>query len=366
MISWLLSLYSDNVGGLIICFKPLRGCHMFRFNRLICLFAVGYLILIHKVLANDVSAYDKKKFDDDCAPQSRLATINIDYYDFDGLRQRGTITTLDTISNSLKTAFEHLYEKKFPIYNADASLIPDGTIRIDEDESENLNNTGSYACREITGGDSPSVHAYGGAIDINPRENPYIGFDETDNPDVLVVREIIPAEGWMYLTRNQFREQKDEHKGIVDGVVDVFKRNGILRWGGDWNNPIDYMHFEIYRDNAILFLTMDRDESMQYFNRYKAFYKSCQRAFPKEYRQRNFNDLSRAIAKKEQDVKPVDIYLDPTRGFYDLMYLATEAINNPMKEYCLFDLHIGSDPFEPFRSDLNPAVSEIDALRAIK
>ncbi|WP_298775251.1 M15 family metallopeptidase [uncultured Shewanella sp.] len=339
---------------------------MFRFSRLICLFAVGYFLFIYKVLADDVSAYGKKKFDDDCAPQSRLVTISIDYYDFDGVRQRGTIKTLDTISSSLKTAFNHLYVKKFPIYHADASLIPDGPISFDDTGSENLNNTASYACREITGGGLPSVHAYGAAIDINPRENPYIGFDETDNPDVRVVREIIPAEGWMYLTREQFREQKDEHKGIVDGVVDVFKQQGVLRWGGDWNNPIDYMHFEIYRDNAILFLTMDRNESVQYFNRYKAFYKSCQRAFPKEYRQRNFNDLSRAIAKKEYDLKPVDIYLDPTRGFYDLMSLATEAINNPMKEYCLFDTHTGSEQFESFRSDSNPAVSEIDALRAIK
>ncbi|WP_299496842.1 M15 family metallopeptidase [uncultured Shewanella sp.] len=338
---------------------------MRRFKGWLFLCVVMNLLLVQKVIADDMSGFDKKKFDDDCAPQSRLATIGIHYYDFDGVRQQGTITTLDTIAGSLKQIFSRLYRMEFPIYHADASLIPDDAIDSDIDSSENLNNTASYACRVITGGGDPSVHAYGGAIDINPRENPYIGFNLTDDPDVRVVREIIPTDGWKYITRGQFREQKDEHQGIVDGIVDVFKNHGILRWGGDWNSPIDYMHFEIYRDNAILFLTMNKIESIRYFNQYTAFYHTCKKVFPQEYKKRNFSDLSRAIASHAGDM-PVDIYIDRTRGFDELMMLSGELLDNPTQEDCLYGANTSLYRYEQPMTEINSAVSKIDALRAIK
>ena len=106
----------------------------------------------------------------------------------------------------------------------------------------------------------------------------------------------------------KYREKKQPHLGVIDDFVDVFKENGILRWGGDWNYPIDYMHFEIYRDNAVLFLTMTKSESLEYFKLYQKFYNTCKRKFKEEYEQRNFNDLSRAIARKEYNT-PINIYL---------------------------------------------------------
>ncbi|WP_376708479.1 M15 family metallopeptidase [Shewanella surugensis] len=55
----------------------------------------------------------------------------------------------------------------------------------------------------MIGGGVSSVHAYGGAIDINPRENPYIGFEPTDDPAIMTIKEIIPVDGWMYIYYSQ-------------------------------------------------------------------------------------------------------------------------------------------------------------------
>ncbi|MCL1127345.1 hypothetical protein [Shewanella surugensis] len=72
-------------------------------------------MFIHKVMADDTSLIHKEVFNENCAPKDRLATISIDYYDFDGISQLGTITTLDTIVGSLKRAFRQLYRQDFPI-----------------------------------------------------------------------------------------------------------------------------------------------------------------------------------------------------------------------------------------------------------
>lgn len=78
--------------------------------------------------------------------------------------------------------------------------------------------TGAYNCRKITGGSNWSLHAYGIAVDINAKTNPYGKTLITDMPFAMV--EAIKAI---------------KTKGGV----------GIFRWGGDYRTNKDAMHYEV-------------------------------------------------------------------------------------------------------------------------
>jgi hypothetical protein len=72
-----------------------------------------------------------------------------------------------------------------------------------------------------------SNHAYGLAIDINPRENPYVGCGQSNDP-----------------TARAYRDRSRMRPGMIGGrTVRAFARAG-WGWGGSWSGDTkDYMHF---------------------------------------------------------------------------------------------------------------------------
>lgn len=80
--------------------------------------------------------------------------------------------------------------------------------------------TGAYACRQITGGSGYSLHAYGIALDVNWQTNPYRGDGTlvTDMPDAMI----------------------DDLRALQTSAG-----QRLLRWGGDYQNVKDAMHFEL-------------------------------------------------------------------------------------------------------------------------
>lgn len=80
--------------------------------------------------------------------------------------------------------------------------------------------TSAYACRAITGGSGPSLHAFGIAIDVNWNTNPY----RADN--VLVT---------------------DMPRAMVEDILRIRTKNGeqVWRWGGEFTSIKDSMHYEI-------------------------------------------------------------------------------------------------------------------------
>ncbi len=99
----------------------------------------------------------------------------------------------------------------------------------DDDTSMAYDNTSAFNCRPVTGGSGWSLHSYGVAVDINPRENPYLSGDT-----------VLPPEGRDYLDRSQ-----PVPGMIVAGgaIVRLFESHGFA-WGGYWTRPVDYQHFE--------------------------------------------------------------------------------------------------------------------------
>lgn len=164
----------------------------------------------------------------------RLRALTISYYDFHGnAHHNGKIVVLDAVATPVITIFRKLYQMKFPVKTI--KLISD--YHGHDDVAMKANNTSSFNCRPITGkpaGSTPSIHAYGLAIDINPVQNPYISFSKTENG----VAHVKPFRGVKYLNR------KNQRTGMAETLVSLFKNNGFFIWGGQWNNPIDYQHFQ--------------------------------------------------------------------------------------------------------------------------
>jgi hypothetical protein len=97
----------------------------------------------------------------------------------------------------------------------------------DDDRSMTANNSSGFNCRPVSGTSRWSEHAYGRAVDINPRQNPY----------VTARGAVLPPEGEAFVDRRHVRP------GMVDeSVVDAFARIG-WRWGGSWRSGQDYQHF---------------------------------------------------------------------------------------------------------------------------
>ncbi|HJK87543.1 MAG TPA: M15 family metallopeptidase [Candidatus Megaira endosymbiont of Hartmannula sinica] len=111
----------------------------------------------------------------------------------------------------------------------------------------NDNNSYCFNYRKIANSNKLSMHAKGLAIVINPLQNPCIIYknDNSKDIDYILPYNINTSK---YLDKNNSLRTDSLFDGVINlEVVDIFKRNGFI-WGGEWNNPVDYHHFE-YKEN---------------------------------------------------------------------------------------------------------------------
>jgi len=195
---------------------------------------------------------------------------------------------MDAVSPYVAAIFDRLYELEFPINKAQPIRHYQG----DDDLSMADNNTSAFNYRPIAGKRSLSVHAYGLAIDINPKQNPFVEFGEQGSARFK------PDDGAKYANRMQFRYGKDERQGFAEDVIATFADNGFLYWGGFWNTPIDYQHFQVSRNMANLMSVMPADNASQFFDNYVTWYQSCKASYPKAYTQHKVNDYVHYLETK--------------------------------------------------------------------
>ena len=105
-----------------------------------------------------------------------------------------------------------------------------------DENSMSANNTSAFNYRTISGSKKLSNHAYGLAIDINPRINPYVSSKGN----------VSPTNGKLYKIRS-IQKCKGKYKDYMiqedSYICQLFKKYGFS-WGGDWKNSKDYQHFE--------------------------------------------------------------------------------------------------------------------------
>jgi hypothetical protein len=149
--------------------------------------------------------------------QLRLVTVR--YAGFDGVAHDGQLVVAADLSADVTAAFAELYRLRFPI----RQIRTVDAYAADDDASMAADNTSAFNCRPITGGTGWSRHAYGRAIDINPRENPYRSGATILPPDATTDR---GARG-----------------ALTPAAVAAFTGRGWT-WGGNWTDPVDFQHVE--------------------------------------------------------------------------------------------------------------------------
>ncbi|MDQ9169279.1 M15 family metallopeptidase [Oxalobacteraceae bacterium R-40] len=210
---------------------------------------------------------------DSPVPCRRLRVVYFSYLGFDGKAHHdGEIVVLDAAADDVSSIFEELFRRRFPIGGARAMEHYDG----DDTASMRDNNTSGFNHRALTGGGSLSVHAYGLAIDINPVQNPYIAFAGEGQAKVS------PEAGSRYANRARLRPGKPERQGMAEDIVHVFAHHGFVIWGGDWDNPIDYQHFQISRKLAEQLAALPADKAREIFRLHVKQVRDCMRTASKK------------------------------------------------------------------------------------
>lgn len=162
-----------------------------------------------------------------------LRYIHILHNGTDGNSHEGELIVHMTIAEDILDIFYELYEIGYVIEQV--SLVDD--YGADDNASMLVNNTSSFNSRYISGSDILSWHAYGLAVDINPLYNPYV-LDE----DIC-----LPASARRYMDRTLDFDMKID---MNDMCCRIFLKHGFT-WGGAWDNPKDYMHFEKVADEFL-------------------------------------------------------------------------------------------------------------------
>ncbi|MCD9530322.1 M15 family peptidase [Photobacterium carnosum] len=226
-------------------------------------------------------------------PCQRLKKVTFHYRDFAGkAHSNGQVVVMDAVAPYVGNIFDALFKQGFPIHKA----VPIEVYGGDDTRSMTANNTSAFNYRPVAGTGSLSLHAYGAAIDLNPLQNPFVTFSGNGNV------KFSPAQGTHYANRAQYRFGKPNSRGMAEAVIDIFARNGFQYWGGFWNSPIDYQHFQLTKDMALTMSKMTPAQATLFFQRYVAWYDSCSKMYPTAYKQYKFNDYAEYL-KHQLSVK---------------------------------------------------------------
>ena len=162
-------------------------------------------------------------------PLAQVRLLTTRYYGFDHETHLGSIVVNERVAHPLLKVFRQLYRMRFPIRDMHFSSVygPHAWQSGDVTGSFECRNAAASPCSGSSTTHTWSMHAYGEAVDLDPRENPYVGCGMTRDKTAL-----------SYLKRSYHR------RGMVTpAVVRAFASIG-WGWGGAWSGSTkDYMHF---------------------------------------------------------------------------------------------------------------------------
>lgn len=191
---------------------------------------------------NIIKKMKGKSYKENCPiPITDLAYVQVRHYNMNGKICLGELVVNQRIATSVMEIFQDIFFAKFPIEKM--HLIDE--YGADDEQSMKDNNSSAFCFRYITNRPGKiSTHSRGLAIDINPRQNPYVKG-----------KNISPSNTGKYIDRSLYEP------GMIhsqDMVVKAFEQRGFS-WGGRgfllgriWGGLKDYQHFEISRTQATM------------------------------------------------------------------------------------------------------------------
>ena len=171
-------------------------------------------------------------YKEDCTiPREELRYLKVLHYGYDRQIYVGELMVNVELAGDFLEIFQALYENQYEI---EKMLLVDD-FGADDNWSIENNNTSAFNYRVSTlDGETLSNHAFGRAIDINPLHNPYVTYYDWGMDTYF--DESIP-----YMNREDSSlKHMINHEDLC---CRLFIEHGFT-WGGDWENPKDYQHFE--------------------------------------------------------------------------------------------------------------------------
>ena len=158
-----------------------------------------------------------------------LRVLTTRYYGFDHRAHLGQIVVNEAVAAPLAKVFRKLYVMRFPIreMSFDAMYGPHPDKNGDVTASFECRDAVPSPCNGNSKGTNWSMHAYGEAVDLDPRENPYVGCGMTRDK-----------------TARSYMKRSNVRPGMVTPAI--YRRTfGSIGWGwgGLWSGSTkDYMH----------------------------------------------------------------------------------------------------------------------------
>ena len=162
----------------------------------------------------------------------QLRIVTARYYGFDHETHIGQIVVNHLVAGKVLRVFRKLYRMRFPIrrMSFDAMYGPHPNQNGDVTASFECRDAAPSPCNGNAKGTTWSMHAYGEAIDLDPRENPYVGCGMTRDKTAI-----------------SYMKRSDVRPGMVTRAIyeKTFATVG-WGWGGLWTGSTkDYMHFSV-------------------------------------------------------------------------------------------------------------------------
>jgi hypothetical protein len=161
----------------------------------------------------------------------QLRVLSTRYYGFDRKTHFGQIVVNERVARPLLRVFRQLYRLRFPIRDMQFSSVygPHPWQSGDVTASFECRDASPSPCSSASSTHHWSMHAYGEAVDLDPRENPYVGCGMTRDKTAL-----------SYLERSRHR------RGMVTPAARRAFASIGWGWGGSWfGSTKDYMHFSL-------------------------------------------------------------------------------------------------------------------------
>jgi len=161
------------------------------------------------------------------APQeiiSQLELVPVDFVNFDFEHEVGQLVIATDLAGDIQEIFGKIRNEESPIF----SIIPIAWFDHNDHLSIAANNTSAFNYRQVINTTRLSRHSFGRAVDLNPEPNPYLRADGSPMPGSF------PYKGY----------DPSVPGTIVQGgvVVRAFEDCG-WEWGGNWEDSLDYQHF---------------------------------------------------------------------------------------------------------------------------
>lgn len=160
-----------------------------------------------------------------------LRVVPVEFYNQDQELSKGEVVVHMAVVGDIKKLFSLIKREQFPLTSVNPIHLE--AYQWSDAKSMAADNTSAYNFRTVTGARVLSYHALGRAIDINPKCNPYVRD--------LKQKIFIDPPGARYLPDAPCALSWQNPSGAK--IIKLMKSLG-WSWGGSWENPKDYQHFE--------------------------------------------------------------------------------------------------------------------------